>query len=266
MFVVAEDQEQVDKILELKEKIPKVRSVIYTDPKGMRAYTDPFLLAFAEVEKRGRELDARRARALRARTSPQGTGSDTALIAYTSGTTGFPKGSLLTHTNMLSMAASLIAVDPKHPDDEFLSFLPLPWIGEQMMGVASALLVGFTVNFPEEPDTVQENLREIGPSVMFSPPRIWENLAASVQVKVMDASRAQALRLQPRDADRRADGRLPLREEAARRSACAWRTWRRTGGSSGRCATGSASRACARPPPAARRSGRTPSASSTRSA
>ena len=187
VFVVAEDQEQVDKILELKEKIPKVRSVIYTDPKGMRAYTDTFLLDFNEVQKRGRELDAREP-GLFDRNVAQGTGGDTALIAYTSGTTGFPKGSPLTHTNMLSMAASLISVDSKYPGDEFLSFLPLPWIGEQMMGVASALLVGFTVNFPEEPDTVQENLREIGPNVMFSPPRIWENLAASVQVKVMDAS------------------------------------------------------------------------------
>jgi long-chain acyl-CoA synthetase len=187
VFIVAEDQEQVDKILELKEKIPKVRAVIYTDPKGLRAYTDSFLLAFTEVEKRGRELDAREPGLFEA-TVAQGTGSDTALIAYTSGTTGFPKGSLLTHTNMLSMAASLMAVDPKRPGDEFLSFLPLPWIGEQMMSVASALLVGFTVNFPEEPETVQENLREIGPNVMFSPPRIWENLAATVQVKIMDAS------------------------------------------------------------------------------
>jgi len=187
VFVVAEDQEQVDKILELKEQIPKVRGVIYTDPKGMRAYTDSFLIDFAAVQKLGRELDAREPGLFDGNVS-RGSGGDTALIAYTSGTTGFPKGSLLTHTNMLSMAASLIAVDPKHPDDEFLSFLPLPWIGEQMMGVASALLVGFTVNFPEEPDTVQENLREIGPNVMFSPPRIWENLAASVQVKVMDAS------------------------------------------------------------------------------
>jgi long-chain acyl-CoA synthetase len=187
VVVVAEDQEQVDKILELKEKIPKVRTVVYTDPKGMRAYEDPMLLAFTEVERRGRELDAQRP-ALFDENVARGTGADTALIAYTSGTTGFPKGSLLTHTNMLAMAASLMEVDPKRPGDEFLSFLPLPWIGEQMMGVASALLVGFTVNFPEEPETVQENLREIGPSVMFSPPRIWENLAASVQVKVMDAS------------------------------------------------------------------------------
>ncbi len=187
VVVVAEDQEQVDKILELREKIPKVRHVVYTDPKGMRAYDDPLLRSFPDVERAGRELDARDP-GLFAGNVAAGTGGDTALIAYTSGTTGFPKGSLLTHTNMLAMAANLIAVDPKRPGDEFLSFLPLPWIGEQMMGVASALLVGFTVNFPEEPDTVQENLREIGPNVMFSPPRVWENLAASVQVKVMDAS------------------------------------------------------------------------------
>ena len=167
---------------------------------------------------------------------------------------------------MLSMAANLIAVDPKRPGDEFLSFLPLPWIGEQMMGVASALLVGFTVNFPEEPETVQENLREIGPNVMFSPPRIWENLAASVQVKVMDASALKrfafnrAMPIGTRMADCRFQKQRPVARPAPGLPA------RPTGGSSGRCATGSASRACARPPPAARRSAPTPSASSTRSA
>ncbi len=186
-FVVAEDQEQVDKILELRESIPKVLKVIYTDPKGMRNYDDPMLLDFREVEDAGRDHEAKNpdlfmdmVRSIR--------GEDLALIAYTSGTTGLPKGSLLTHTNLLKMASNLIKVDPKFQEDEFVSFLPLPWIGEQMMSVASALLVGFTVNFPEEPETVQENIREIGPNVMFSPPRIWENLAASVQVKIMDAS------------------------------------------------------------------------------
>jgi long-chain acyl-CoA synthetase len=116
------------------------------------------------------------------------TGVDLALIAYTSGTTGFPKGSMLSHNNMLRMAHNLIQVDPKFEDDEYVSFLPLPWIGEQMMGVASAMLVGFTVNFPEEPETITENRREIAPHVMFSPPMIWETLAASIQVKIMDAS------------------------------------------------------------------------------
>jgi long-chain acyl-CoA synthetase len=86
------------------------------------------------------------------------------------------------------MAANLGEVDPKRESDEFVSFLPLPWIGEQMMGVASALLYGFTVNFPESPETATDNIREIGPHVLFSPPRVWENLAATVQVKIMDAS------------------------------------------------------------------------------
>jgi long-chain acyl-CoA synthetase len=187
VFVVAEDQEQVDKILELRDQLPKVRAVIYADPKGMRKYDEPFLVSFPEVEAKGRELAAK-SPGLFEESIARGTGGDLAIIAYTSGTTGFPKGSLLSHTNMLAMAASLLAVDPKHPEDEFLSFLPLPWIGEQMMGVATALLVGFTVNFPEEPETVQGDMREIGPHVMFSPPRIWENLAATVQVKVMDAT------------------------------------------------------------------------------
>jgi long-chain acyl-CoA synthetase len=186
-FVIAEDQEQVDKILELRESIPKVRKVIYTDPKGMRSYKDEMLLDFTEVEALGRDFDNRNPDQFKEMVDST-RGEDLALIAYTSGTTGFPKGSMLTHTNMLKMAANLIQVDPKYEDDEFVSFLPLPWIGEQMMGVASALLVGFTVNFPEEPETVTDNRREIAPNVMFSPPMIWENLAASIQVKVMDAS------------------------------------------------------------------------------
>jgi long-chain acyl-CoA synthetase len=186
-FVVAEDQEQVDKVLELKESIPKVLKVIYTDPKGMRNYDDEMLLEFTDVEAMGRDLDSRQPELFKELVE-RTTGADLALIAYTSGTTGFPKGSMLSHNNMLRMAHNLIQVDPKFEVDEFVSFLPLPWIGEQMMGVASALLVGFTVNFPEEPETVTENRREIAPNVMFSPPMIWENMAASIQVRVMDAS------------------------------------------------------------------------------
>ena len=186
-FVIAEDQEQVDKILELKESIPKVQKVIFADPKGMRNYDDPMLIEFTDVEAMGRDIAARNKVDFLELVNNT-DGSDLALIAYTSGTTGFPKGSMLTHSNMLQMASNLIKVDPKFEEDEFVSFLPLPWIGEQMMGVASALLVGFTVSFPEEPETVTENRREIAPNVMFSPPMIWENLAASIQVRIMDAS------------------------------------------------------------------------------
>ena len=186
--VVAEDQEQVDKILDMTEKLPKVRHVVYTDPRGLRTYRHPRLLSFQEVEERGRALGKERPGLFEENVRRGGAG-DVAIISYTSGTTGFPKGAMLTFRNLLSMALSLGEVDPKHPADEFVSFLPLAWIGEQMMSLSAALAVGFTVNFPEEPDTVMENIREIGPHVMFAPPRIWENLTSTVQVRIMDTTR-----------------------------------------------------------------------------
>jgi len=186
-FVLAEDQEQVDKILDMKEQLPKVRYIIYSDPRGMRGYKQPFLLDFKEVENFGRELEERDP-GLFAKNVAATKYEDLAFICYTSGTTGFPKGAMLSFRNFLSMAANLMEVDNKFERDEFVSFLPLAWIGEQMMCLSSALLTGFTVNFPEKPETVQENIREIGPTIMFSPPRIWENMTSTVQVKVMDAS------------------------------------------------------------------------------
>jgi len=186
-FVVAEDQEQVDKILDMKEQLPKVRYIIYSDPRGMRGYKQPFLLDFKEVENFGRELEQRDP-GLFGKNVASAKYEDLAFICYTSGTTGFPKGAMLSFRNFLSMAANLMEVDNKFEKDEFVSFLPLAWIGEQMMCLSSALLTGFTVNFPEKPETVQENIREIGPTIMFSPPRIWENMTSTVQVKVMDAS------------------------------------------------------------------------------
>ena len=186
-FVVAEDQEQVDKILDMKEQLPKVRYIVYSDPRGMRGYKEPFLLDFKEVENYGRELGQREPD-LYAQNLAAVSIEDLAFICYTSGTTGFPKGAMLSFRNLLTMAANLMEVDPKFQADEFVSFLPLAWIGEQMMCLSTALLTGFAVNFPEKPETVQENIREIGPTVMFSPPRIWENMTSTVQVKVMDAS------------------------------------------------------------------------------
>ncbi len=186
-FVVAEDQEQADKVLDMKDKLPLVKKIIYTDPKGMRDYDDPLLIYLPEVEKLGREFEKTNPNYFEnsvARLTPE----DLALVAYTSGTTGFPKGSLLTHTNMLKMALNLNQVDPKLPGDEFVSFLPLPWIGEQMMSVATALAIGFTVNFPESPETAMADLYDIGPNVVFSPPRVWEQLSRSVMVRHLDAS------------------------------------------------------------------------------
>ena len=186
-FVVAEDQEQVDKILEMVEKLPKLKNVIYTDPRGMRKYDHPSLMSFEAVEERGRALH--QAEPTRwAENIAAGHGNDVAIISYTSGTTGSPKGAVLTFDNLLVMAKSVNAVDQKLPSDEFVSFLPLAWIGEQMVSVTISLLVGFAINFPEDPDTVMEDIREIGPHTMFAPPRIWENINSTVQVKIMDTT------------------------------------------------------------------------------
>jgi len=182
-MVVAEDQEQVDKILSLRPGLPDLKYVVYHDPKGLATSTADGLYDFKAVREMGRDA-AGDFPAWVERLSPD----DPCLIATTSGTTGRPKLAMLSHRNLLAMAHNLGQADPKRRGDEFVSFLPLAWMGEQMMAVASALLFGFTVNFPEEPDTVQADTREIGPHLIFSPPRVWENLAARVQVKIMETT------------------------------------------------------------------------------
>jgi len=182
-LVVAEDQEQVDKILGIRAELPHLAHIVYHDPKGLAGLDEPGLVNFEAMRELGRD-QAGEFEAWTRELSPD----DPCLIATTSGTTGRPKLALLSHRNLLAMAHNLGQVDPKRGTDEFVSFLPLAWMGEQMMAAASALLFGFTVNFPEDPDTVQDNIREIGPHVIFSPPRVWENLAARVRVKIMETT------------------------------------------------------------------------------
>ena len=187
-MIVAEDQEQVDKILDLKEQLPRIKKIIYSDPKGLWDYEEKdLLIEFIEIQRRGRQLHQqdperfnKNVQALKA--------DDLAVICYTSGTTGNPKGTLLTHKNILSMVASLNEVDPKLPNDQFLSFIPLPWIVEQTMSVFSALYSGYTVNFPEESDTALADLYEIAPSLIVASPRMWEGISREVMVKHLDAS------------------------------------------------------------------------------
>ncbi|XPV75713.1 MAG: AMP-binding protein [Desulfovibrio sp.] len=182
-LVVAEDQEQVDKILSIKDQLPDLEYIIYHDPKGLVPYNEKGLLSFDEVREKGKSQAGQFETWVQ-----QVTPDDTALIATTSGSTGRPKLAMMSHKNLLSMAFNLGLSDPKSETDEFVSFLPLAWMGEQMMAVSSALLFGFCVNFPEEPDTIQENIREIGPHLIFSPPRVWENMAAKVRVRIMETT------------------------------------------------------------------------------
>ncbi len=187
-FIVAEDQEQVDKIVEIWPSLEgKVHRVVYYDPKGLRGYNQPYLMSFHEVLERGRAFEKEHPGWFE-ETLAQGQAEDIAILSTTSGTTARPKLAMLSHKNLLSMAKNLMAVDPLEPDDEYVSFLPLAWIGEQMMTVACGLYIGFKINFPERPETVQHDLREIGPQVMFSPPRIWESLVSQVQVKIEDTT------------------------------------------------------------------------------
>ncbi|HYL81056.1 MAG TPA: AMP-binding protein, partial [Candidatus Acidoferrum sp.] len=161
--------------------------IIWDDPRGMRGYDDPSLIRFSEVQELGRKLAARDPDRFESLVE-RGKGDDICLLFYTSGTTAKPKGALLTHTNMLKMGQNLMRVDACLPTDDFVSFLPMAWIGEQMMSVSCGLQAGFTLNFPEEPETVIANLREIGPHTIFSSARFYEQMVRTVQVKYLDAS------------------------------------------------------------------------------
>lgn len=186
-YIVVEDQEQVDKIIDIWETLEGVQKVIYYDPKGLRHYDEAFLMGFPDVEALGRDFHDKNPTFFDEMVN-QGLGTDVAIISTTSGTTSRPKLACISHDNLISMGKGLTAVDPFGLDDEFVSFLPLAWIGEQMISVACGMLKGFALNFPEEPETVQHNIREIGPHIIFAPPRIWENMVGEVQVKIEDTN------------------------------------------------------------------------------
>lgn len=185
---VAEDQEQVDKLLKLKPQLPLLRHVVFYDPHGLEAYDDAILLAFTDVEEAGRQWAAQHPTWFEERRVGVDA-DDVAVICTTSGTTSVPKLAELTHRNMLDMATALAEIDPMSPKDRYVSFLPFAWMGEQMLAVACGMTYGFTISFPEDSSTQRNDLREIGPSVTFSPPRIWESMLSEVQVRIDQAGR-----------------------------------------------------------------------------
>ena len=186
-IIVAEDQEQVDKILALKEQLPALRHVFYEDPRGMTHYRFDWLRSFADVEEMGRKFGEEHPGHFEAEVE-RGRPEDLAFICYTSGTTGNPKGAMLTHANALATAKGFLAVEDVRRDDDWLAYLPMAWVGDLFYTMVMSLSVGFTCNCPESPETVQRDLRELGPSAVLAPPRIWENMLTSVQVKAADST------------------------------------------------------------------------------
>ncbi|WP_082130396.1 long-chain fatty acid--CoA ligase [Kiloniella spongiae] len=186
-IVIAEDEEQVDKFLNLEDRIPSIKYIIYTDPRGMRKYDDPRLMSLEDLEKIGQASLDKDSNAYDLLISATDT-DDVAVLCTTSGTTSNPKLSMWPHRAFLGHAASYLRADPKTPDDEYLAVLPLSWVMEQMYSVAWNLISRMKVNFPEEQSTVMADLREIGPSFVLLAPRVWETIAADVRARMMDSS------------------------------------------------------------------------------
>ena len=187
-FAIVEDQEQVDKLLNVKERCPRLEYVIYDDPRGMRAYSEPFLLSLAELQERGKKFEIGQPTYFDDEVA-KGAADDVSIICYTSGTTGLPKGAMLSHRNLILTARNAAAFDGVGGDEEILSYLPMAWVGDHIFSYAQSILLGFAINCPESAATVLHDLKEIAPTYFFAPPRIWENILTSVMVRVEDAAR-----------------------------------------------------------------------------
>ncbi|MBZ0277077.1 MAG: AMP-binding protein, partial [Anaerolineae bacterium] len=163
VFLLAHNQEQCDKALDLKDKLPNVRKVIYWDDKGLWNYDNPWLMSFEDVEALGQQYLAQHP-TLFEEMIAEGKPDDIAIFSYTSGTTSLPKGAMISHRNLIYGNLHARLLEPAYQTDEYVSFSPLAWITEQSLGLAGHLLTGFKVNFPEGPETVQTDIREIAPS------------------------------------------------------------------------------------------------------
>jgi len=186
-FFFVEDEEQLDKALEIRDQLPKLEKIIVMDMKGLRHFNDPMVISFDELLEKGRELDEKDPALFEQRvekTRPE----DIATFVYTSGTTGPPKAALLSHFNVLSNSNAFAKHVPAFDTDVILSYLPLCHIGERTMSVYHAINMGFTVFFAEGPDTVPENLREVSPTFFFGVPRIWEKFHSAINIGVQNAT------------------------------------------------------------------------------
>ena len=185
-FAVVEDQEQVDKMVEIQPDAPLLAHVIYDDPRGMRHYTQTLLMGLDELQEMGRIHDRNQPDFLDGEID-KGASDDISIMLYTSGTTGKPKGVCQTHGAFIAAARGAIQFDKLTDKEDILSYLPMAWVGDHLFSFAQATVAGFTINCPESGETVMNDLREIGPTYYFAPPRVFENLLTQVMIRMEDA-------------------------------------------------------------------------------
>ncbi|AUM73098.1 AMP-binding protein [Paracoccus jeotgali] len=187
-FVVCGDQEQVDKVLEVQPQAPNIEQIIYTDRRGMRKYDHSRMNALADVQAEGRTAERRLGPELDARIAALDYDSICVML-YTSGTTGKPKGVVLSNRNIIETARNTCDFDDLNHRDEVLAYLPIAWVGDFIFSMGQATWAGFTVNCPESADTMMTDLREIGPTYFFAPPRVFEGQLTNVMIRMEDAGR-----------------------------------------------------------------------------
>lgn len=185
-FAIVNDQEQVDKFLEIREEIPLIQKVIYWDPKGLKNYNESLIISINDVMVLGKEYEKTHPDLFETNVD-SGKEDDLAFIYYTSGTTGLPKGAMMTHRALVNTARGFVSRYPITNKDDLISNFPAAWVGDSYFATIPHLLTGARINFPEEPDTIAENTREVGPNFVIYGPRQWESLVSEIQVKMIDA-------------------------------------------------------------------------------
>jgi long-chain acyl-CoA synthetase len=185
-FALVNDQEQVDKFLELRSTLPCVERIIYWDSKGLKHYDEPGLISFRDVLKLGEEFEQKHPNLFEDNISKLGP-DDVAFIYYTSGTTGLPKGARLSHRALITTAKAFLDRFPLTEKDDLISNFPAAWVGDSFFATIPHILSGARLNFPEEPETIVEDTREVGPNFVIYGPRQWESLVSDIQIKMIDA-------------------------------------------------------------------------------
>jgi long-chain acyl-CoA synthetase len=186
-FAIVEDQEQVDKLLSIRDKLPNLDFVIYEDDRGLRNYEEHGLMSYAVAREQGFSFAAENPQFVDEQIQKT-QGTDLAVMLYTSGTTGKPKGVMLSYDNVITTSRSGIAHDKLTVNESLVAYMPMAWIGDHLFSYGASLCIGFTVNCPESADTILQDVREIGPTCFFAPPRIWENILTTVMVRIEDAA------------------------------------------------------------------------------